>query len=116
MSILCAGAFSSSPLLSMGTITVSFPGYLSYREMPGNENSYREMPGNENAARKKSSLAGHMYTYVCIRMAREARKSCKYEGQLTKPELNTYVCRRPVSRCQRLVGVNSHSVVLIVTD
>ena len=51
-----------------------------------------------------------------IRMAREARKSRKYEGQLTKPELNTYVCRRPVSRCQRLVGVNSHSVVLIVTD
>ena len=50
-------------------------------------------------------------------MAREARKSRKYEGQLTKPELNTYVCRRPVSWCQRLVGVNinSHSVVLIVT-
>ena len=54
-------------------------------------------------------------------MAREARKSRKYDGQLTneayrslapKPELNTYVCRRPVSRCQRLVGVNSHSVVL----
>ena len=54
-------------------------------------------------------------------MAREARKSRTYEGQLTtlalalalapKPELNTYVCRRPVSRCQRLVGVNSHSVV-----
>ena len=66
MSILCAGAFSSSPLLSMGTIIVSFPGYLSYREMPGNENSYREMPGNENAARKRSSLAGHMYTYVCM--------------------------------------------------
>ena len=94
MSILCAGAFSSSPLLSMWIIIVSFPGYLSYREMPGNENSYREMPGNENTARKKSSLAGHnIRMCACggwgergkIRMAREARKSRKYGGQLTKP-------------------------------
>ena len=54
----------------------SFPGYLSYREMPGNENSYREMPGNENAARKKSSLAGHMYTYVCMwRVGREGKNT-----------------------------------------
>ena len=66
MSILCAGAFSSSPLLSMGTIIVSFPGYLSYREMPG----------NENAARKKSSLADHMYTYVCMwRVGREGKNT-----------------------------------------
>ena len=76
MSILCAGAFSSSPLLSMGTIIVSFPGYLSYREMPGNENLYREMPGKENAARKKSSLTGHMYTYVCMwRVGREGKNT-----------------------------------------
>ena len=78
----------------MGTIIVSFPGYLSYREKPGNENSFGEMPGNENAARKKSSLAGHIYMYVCMwRVGREGEntygprgyKSRKYEGQLTKP-------------------------------
>ena len=57
------------------TSLASFPDRQnSYREMPGNENSYREMPGNENAARKKSSLAGHMYTYVCMwRVGREGK-------------------------------------------
>ena len=79
----------------MGMIIVSFPGYLSYKEMPGNENSYREMPGNENTSRKKSIVSRAICIRTCacggwgergkIRMAREARKSRKYEGQLTKP-------------------------------
>ena len=38
-------------------------------------------------------------------------KVVKYEGQRMKPELNTYVCSRPVSRCQRLVLVNMYTYV-----
>ena len=77
MSILCAGAFSSSPLLSMGTIIVSFPGYLSYRE---------KCLGTRTCIEKcLGTRTGGWGERGKIRMAREARKSRKYEGQLTKP-------------------------------